>query len=175
VVPADEFTLVEKGVLKNLMNNRTLTDARQSANGFGDGPGVIEVTINQKNSEKALKDKLIAQAKKEGLDYAIIVRDEPYFGQGLVNVYKVNVRDGKEEFVRNAILNPGNLKTLKRILGASGKSQAYNLAGNDNGLGLDVGMVSYIVPDALLLEEMELQPFRMPLLKEEVFVKSPLK
>lgn len=176
IVPADELTIVAGGVLKNLLNNRTLTHPSQTANGFSSGPGVIEVTLTKKNSEKELKEKLIAQAKKEGLDYAVIVRDSPGFGFGLMNIYRVSVTDGKEELLRNAILNEASLKTLKRVMGASEKYRAYNLGGtNFQDLGQDLGVISFIIPKAMLFEEMEIQPFRMPSLKEEDYVASPLK
>jgi len=176
IVPADELVVVENGVLKTLLNNRTLTNTTQIANGFGSGPGVIEVTIAQKNTDKVLKEKLLAQAKKEGLDYAIIVRDEPAFGMGLLNVYKVSVTDGKEELYRQAVIAKLNFKTLKHILGASDKYQALNISpeGNFN-QGNHQGMTSYIVPQAVLVEEADVKSFNMPTLKEENYVSNPLK
>lgn len=174
IVPAAELTLVEKGILKNLMNNRTLTNEQQSANGLGSGPGVLEVTLDMKDSETALKTKLLAQAKKEGLDYAIIVREETGIRQGLLNVYKIFVEDGREEMVRYAMLNPGNFKTLKKILGATANYQAHNIGMGGGGYGMEPTMLSLIVPAGLLVEEMSLQPLRMPSLKQEEYVKSPL-
>lgn len=176
IVPADEVVVVQNGVLKTLLNNRTLTHPTQTANGFSSGPGVLEITLTHKQSEKVLKEKLLAQAKKEGLDYAIIVRDAPGFGFGLMNVYKVYVKDGKEQYMRNAILNPTNVKTLKRILGASSQYQAHNLGGSLNvASGGSSQVMSLIVPQAVLLQEMDIQPFRMPSLKEEEYVSNPLK
>jgi hypothetical protein len=35
--------------------------------------------------------------------------------------------------------------------------------------------MSLIVPQAVLLQEMDIQPFRMPSLKEEEYVSNPLK
>ena len=67
------------------------------------GPGVLEVTSSQKNSEKELKEKLMAKAKAEGLEYAYIIRNSPAL-MGMMNVYKVSLKDGKEELVRNAVL-----------------------------------------------------------------------
>ncbi len=173
IVPADEVNVVESGILKNLLNNRTITNSSQTANGFSSGPGVIEVMIKLSDSEKLLKEKLIAQARKDGLDYAMIIREASGFG--IVNVYKVSVADGKEELVRNASLNRNNLKTVKRILGASESYNAHNLVEGNNGRAGGIALVSMIVPQAVLIQEMEIQPFRLPSLKEEKYVSSPLK
>lgn len=174
VRPPDELAIIENGVLKNLLNNRTLTNPNQVANGFSDGPGVVEVTIAQKDSDKTLKEKLLAQAKKEGLQFALILR-EGSSRMGFVDAYKVDVNTGKEEQVKNVTLRQTGFKTWKRILGASEKYAAYNLGGQ--GFGRDGGQnhTSWIVPQAVLLEEAEVQPIKMPSLKEEEYVSSPLK
>jgi hypothetical protein len=168
VVPPDEVLLVENGVLKAMLNNRTLTGANQAANGFSSGLGVIETTFSQKDTDQSLKDKLIAKAKEEGLDYAIIIRDEFSFGMGIVNAFKIHVKDGKEELTRNNVISRLNLKSFKNILGASARTQAVNL-GQNNG-----PVASFILPESILFDDMEIQPFKMPTLKEEDYVSNPL-
>lgn len=177
IIPPDELVVVERGILKTILNDRTITQPSQTANGFSAGPGVFEVSIAQKNSAETLKEKLIEQAKKEGLDYAIIVRDPSGFGIGLLNVYRVSVADGKEELLQNAMMNQSNLKTLKRILGASENYKAYNIspAFIDGGFNSGSALMSAIVPEAVLIEEMQIMPFSMPSLKEEEYVSNPLK
>lgn len=174
VRPPDELTIIENGVLKNLLNNRTLTNPNQVANGFSDGPGVVEVTIAQKDSDKTLKEKLLAQAKKEGLQFALILRDGSS-RMGFVDAYKVDVNTGKEEQVKNVTLRQTGFKTWKRILGASEKYAAHNLGGQGFGRNGGQNHTSWIVPQAVLLEEAEVQPIKMPSLKEEEYVSSPLK
>jgi hypothetical protein len=174
IVPSDELIVVEKGVLKSLLNDRTITHVTQSANGFSSGPGVLEVTSEQKNSEKELKEKLIARAKAEGLDYALIVRNSPAL-MGMMNVYKVSLKDGSEEKMRNGVYEGMNFKTLKRILGASDKYIAHNLNVPDfQNTGRNGGMGSYIVPESILLEEVEVKPVQLPILREEEYVINPL-
>ena len=172
--PSEELVIVENGVLKNLLNDRTLTNPAQVANGFSSGPGVVEITTAHKNSEKELKDKLLAAAKGEGLDYALIIRQSPML-MGVLNVHKISVKDGKEELVRNALLSEMNFRTLRRMLGASGNYQAHNLNGakflNPGANGPEI---SFIVPEAILLESVEVKPFEIPTLKEEEFVSNPL-
>ena len=114
---------------------------------------------------------LIARAKEEGLDYAMIVRDVPGLGIGLMNVYQVSVADGSEELVRSAMFSDPGLKMLRRVMGASDQYQAQNIA---SGFGPSRNIVSVICPQALLLEEMEIVPFQMPTLKEEQYVSNPL-
>jgi hypothetical protein len=172
IVPAEELIAVEKGVLKNLMNNRTITSPSQQANGFDSGPGVLEISIAYQDNEKTLKDKLITKAKAEGLDYAYIIREASALGMGLKNVYRVSVTDGKEELIKNALLETNGFKTFKRMMGASAKYQAFNLGGEDPNQG--GALISFIVPEAVLLEEMEIKPFPMPTLKEEQYVSNPL-
>jgi hypothetical protein len=94
---------------------------------------------------------------------------------GMMNVYKVSLKDGSEELVRNAVYEGINFKTFKRILGASGKYVAHNLSVPDfQNTGQNGGMGSYIVPEAILLGEMEVKPVQLPILKEEVYVTNPL-
>lgn len=167
VEPAEELTLVENGVLKNLLNDRTLVKAGQHANGLGSGPGVVSVTFASGVKMTDLKIKLITLAKQQGLDYAIIVR-ESFGSYGMVNVYKVNVETGAEELMRAATLSALSLKDFKRIADVSGDMQVQNLAFGS------AGLMSAIVPKGILLEEVEVGISRMPLLKEEEYVSSPL-
>ena len=125
-MPADELIVVENGVLKNLLNDRTRINSTQRANGFSGGPGVSEVISLQKNSEKELKEKLIARAKAEGLEYPYIIRNSPEL-MGMMNVYKVSVKDGKEELARNAFMKESIFKIFKRILGAYDKYDSHNV------------------------------------------------
>ena len=168
VVPPDELTIIEKGVLKTLMNNRTITHASQTANGFAAGPGVLEVTFAGKDTEKTLKEKLIKKAKEEGLEYAIIVR-EAGESFGPQSVYKVSVADGSETLVRNARLGVSNLKALKKVLGAS----ADYAVDNRSSLRMEQPL-SVIAPKCLLIEELDISSFRTPSLKQDEYVSSPL-
>lgn len=174
IKPPDELVIIENGVLRNLLNDRTIINDSQTANGFSSGPGVVEVTTTFKNSGKELKEKLLAAAKAEGLDFALIIRQSPLL-MGVVNVYKVSVSDGKEELMRDALLSEVNFRNLRRLLGASGNYQAHNLNTSKffNPGASGPGM-SYIVPEAILIESLDVKPFEMPALKEEDYVSNPL-
>ncbi|MBX2895787.1 MAG: hypothetical protein KF763_10115 [Cyclobacteriaceae bacterium] len=170
VVPPAELTLIDKGILKDLLNDRSLTSTTQTANGHRDGPGVIQVSISDQATIKQLKDKLIAQAKEQGLDYAIIIRNENFGRIGMFNVFKVNLQTGAEEFQRQARFNQLNFRNLRKIW-ATAEDVAYNLPG----YGADGAFTSYIVPQAMLIGEVEVVRAEIPSYKEDEFVKDPLK
>lgn len=173
VVPGEEVTIFEKGVLRNLLNNRTITNPSQAANGFASGPGVLEISVDKQMTNDELKELLIARAKEEGLDYALIVRESPAAGMGMMNIYKVSVSDGSEQLMRNGLFSRPGLKTMRQLLGASSTSSAHNIGGRGgfNGMG---SVMSVICPDAILMGEMEIAPFGMPVLKEEDYIPNPL-
>jgi predicted Zn-dependent protease len=170
VVPPDELTLIDKGMLKNLLNDRTLTSTTQTANGHRDGPGVIQVSVSEQYNSKQLKEKLIAQAKEAGLEYAIIIRNENFGRIGLFNVYKVNLQTGAEEFQRQARFSSLSLRNLRKVSATTGEA-----AFNQPGFGAEGGFTSYIVPQGLLIGEVEIVRAEIPSYKEDEFVKDPLK
>jgi len=154
VVPDKELTLIENGVLRNMLNGRRPTQKIQHSNGhfrydylnnqWRVSPGNILITSNQTFSNEELRKKLIEAAKEEDLEYAYIVRQ--YSGNNLI--YKVYVADGREELVRGAtISDDANLKTFKRILGASNQEKIDSF---------DQMQVTMIYPDAILFEEMDI-------------------
>lgn len=156
VVPDKELTLIDNGVLRNMLNGRKPTKKighsnghvryDYNANNFRVMPGNILITCNQMYSNEELRKKLIAAAKEEDLDYAYIVKIMD--SGGLYFIYKIYVNDGREELVRGAtISDAANLRSFKRILGASNKEQTVSF-GNVQ--------ASFITPDALLFEEMDI-------------------
>lgn len=168
VVPVESLVLIENGQLDNLLNDRTITQENQTATGHNDGPGVVEVTIKQAPNKLDLKQQLIQAAKNEGLDHAIIIRDLSFGGMGFVNVYKVSVTDAKEELLRSANIKLPDLKALRKLLSASQNKAAYNVQ------IIRGGIVSMIVPDAILVEDVDLKSLNIPFLKEEIYISSPL-
>lgn len=171
VVPADEIVLIENGVLKTLMNDRTLTKDTQTANGLGSGPGVLSVTFKSAIPAAEMKAKLVDEAKKQGLDYCLIVKnagDGRRYG-GAMNVYKVYVDDGREEMIRQASMSVLSRRDFRKILAASKESAVYNYVDGER------EFTSIICPEAILVEEVEFHPSEIPTYKEEVYVPSPLK
>jgi predicted Zn-dependent protease len=151
VAPDKELVLVENGVLKNMLNGRTPTKKFKHSNGHARinqriSPGNVLFTSNDTYSPDELKTKLLSAAKEEDLDYAYIVRR--YRGNGPLSIYRIYVADGREELLRGAILPDFNIRSYKRMLGASNREFFYNTHSFGN-------FATYIVPDALLFEELE--------------------
>ncbi|MGC3946885.1 MAG: metallopeptidase TldD-related protein [Chryseolinea sp.] len=169
VVPADELILVDKGILKNQLNDRSLARDGQQANGHAGGPAVIDVSSSKGTTEKALKQSLIKLATDEGLPYAIIVRESGDVRGSMAEVWKVDLTTGAETLLRPAQVRRLSLKDLKKVTGISSAQQAYNVPAGEGSL------TSIICPSALLLERIDVVPLRLPYEKEDVeYVTSPL-
>jgi predicted Zn-dependent protease len=175
-VPEKELVLVENGVLRNMLNGRTPTKKFPHSNGHMRmnlnymmpkiSPGNILLTSNNTYSPNELKNKLLAAAKEEDLDYAYIVRR--YRGNGPLSVYRIYVADGREELLRGAILPDFNIKSYKRILGASNREFLYNTH-------MFGSFSTYIVPEALLFEEIEVTRNNNITFKKPFIVPQPTK
>lgn len=172
VVPDKELVLVEDGVLKNLLTSRKPSKRFPHSNGHSRGifqngdiqPGVIRMSSKgNAYSSAELKQKLIEAAKEEDYEYAYIVRSligEPF------QLYRVDVKDGSEELLRGGRINDMSLKSFKRILGVSDKEAILNtLAG---GLGR-----SYIVPEGILFEEIDIIKDNNVVLKKPYILEKP--
>ncbi len=171
VVPPDELVLIEKGVLKNLLNDRSLIRREQTANGHSGGPGVIQIFTDNGVPLNEMKKILLAEAKKEGLEYAYFVSDENNFGSPIGYVTKINVADGKEQIYRGAAWRSSSMRSLKKLEASSKERKAYNLPGRATGK-----VISFIVPEAILLGNFEIREGRGSMIrKEEDYVVSPLK
>jgi predicted Zn-dependent protease len=162
VVPPERLSLVENGILKNLLNDRTPTHKAPHSNGHSliRSLGLIETvssgafrisdTIVKKRDE--LKSELLRLAKEEGYDYAYIVRN--YRGSSDLEIYRVSVADGKETLVRAATLSDFDRSSFRKILAVSDKEQIYNGITN-NGL-----LFSAIAPEAILFEDLQITATR---------------
>ena len=158
VVPPEKLVLVENGMLKTLLSDRIPTAKVPHSNGHslhspGAGAsintGAIRLQHTGMKSKEALRQELLSKAKEEGYEYAYIVRETMGAGSLPLDLYRVNVEDGSEELVRSAQINNVNSQIFKKISAVSDKELIYN--GNVGNL------ITIIVPDAILFEEMEIQ------------------
>ena len=157
VAPEKEIILVENGVLKSMLNRRTPTKKIPGSNGhyrfnFNSmnphiAPGNVLLTSNDTYSKEELKKKLLDMAKEEDLEYAYIIRK--IWQSNVIMLYKIYVEDGREEIVRGAKLEGFNLKSFKRISGAASQNYVRHTANYGS-------LATYIVPDGLLFEELEI-------------------
>jgi predicted Zn-dependent protease len=154
VVPPKQLTLVEKGILKNLLSDRTPTLAVPHSNGhaltnvtgndMSVSTGVVRLTCSVTKPYNALKDTLLKLAAEEGYDYAFIVKN----GNGF---YRINVADGAETRIRSAEFQDFNRNSFKKVTAVSDNEQIYN------GLGKMSNAISVIIPDAMLFEDIQIR------------------
>jgi len=166
------------------------------------GSGVIEMSSSSSQSYEQLKAALIAAAKEEDYEYAYIVRkmanpmanvpglsaytqagDAAFTISRPVYIYRISVKDGKEELVRSAKISDLSLKSFKRIVGVSSEKQVYNtmLKGKSrsfyswrsdfNLFGIPA---SFIVPQAIVFQELEVEKDKTIVLKNETMAPNPL-
>jgi hypothetical protein len=167
------------------------------------GSGVIELTSADTKSYNDLKAALIAAAKEEDYEYAYIVRKmaNPMAGvPGLsafvpssntgvfgisrpVYIYKISVADGKEELVRSAKIADLSLKSFKRIVGVTDTQEVYNTIQKgkqgsystyQSRFTLVGAPASFIVPKAIVFQELEVEKDKEIVLKKETIVPSPM-
>jgi len=130
-VPAEKLTLIDKGVLKTLCSSRRPTRGVPKSNGHsGDGSGTVSilfVSTEPSMNAKQMKKKLIELGKEQGYEHVYIARSMARmptwmlslgsmlssvfssFGGGLTlyptEIYRVSVKNGKEELVRGATVS----------------------------------------------------------------------
>jgi len=173
-IPAKRVPLVENGVLKNFLLSRHPVDGFLQSNGHGRAQlnrrpvarmANLIASSTKQVSDPELKQMLIAETKRQGKPYGLIIRDiqggntnTSSFGyqafKGIPRlVYRVDARDGKETLVRGVEVVGTPLSAVSKIV-ATGKTQ-----GVFNGFcGAESGNVpvSTVAP-ATLLREIELQ------------------
>ncbi len=192
VIPPEKLVLVENGILKTLLNGRTPSRNVSESNGhmrfdyeFGGlvkqvGPGVIQVTSSNPSTLKELKEKLIQKAREDGLEYGIIIKSLEVGGSiKPINIIRISTESGHEEIVRSARIKPPSLNNLKRHLGVSDNFLVHNtilsVSSGRNSTSYVTGIpVSFIVPDAILMEDIELESVRQPLTSLLPFIENPV-
>jgi hypothetical protein len=180
-----------------------------SGAGSGLGPAVVSVTATAGKSRAEMKAQLLELAKVEGLEYGVIVRKlksptsgaERRFdamsmmmmargaqeGPSLTKpilVYRVWVKDGREELVRSVKLGSLALSSLRRMGGAAQEQMAYNTLVPGGGGGFSFMMApsfsasgvpaSFILPQALIFEELEVKKEQREFTPKLPVVPSPL-
>lgn len=171
-VEARPLRLVEKGVLKEVCSTRTPSQLSKVSNGHNRGgsasPGHLFLSSDAGVALSGLRQKLIEDGKKEGLDSVLIVRRTmPSFlgsgssrtldlirfigGRGGVFgpsvVYKVDVKTGKEELIRGARIKNISKKNLLTMQAASDDAEVYAVSYPTDRSATTIGLVT---PSVLL-------------------------
>ncbi|MDH8701217.1 putative Zn-dependent protease [Dysgonomonadaceae bacterium PH5-43] len=166
VIPPEKITLVEKGILKNLLNDRVPTAKAPHSNGHNlfdrnlsnsTSFGVARLTYSNTKSNAELRKELLERAIEEGYEYAYIVKAGTETRGYSFDIYRIYT-DGREELLRSAVINNFDAQCFKRIVAASDKEVVHNYL-----------MSTVISPSAVLFEELEIRNDRV-----DNFRKPPL-
>lgn len=198
VVPPDSLTLIKNGVLVNKLNGRTPAQDVDSTNGHmrtsigysgaqkSIGPGIVKISSSGTNTHEELKQKLIEMAKEEGYDYGIMVKSMGVTAtEAPLKVYKVLAETGEEIPLHAVSVGSPDDKSLKNIAGVSDSlmvknmlySFGYSTAINSDGIsnrGMGGMPTSFIVPSAILLEDIDVSPKRIRYSNMTPLIESPL-
>lgn len=166
MTPKDEIVLVKEGVINELMVGRNYKSDEMLPTGTGSGLGVVHIDFEEtKKKEAALKQMLIKEVKKRKLDYGLIIRKMN--GSQQFNVYRVK-SDGEEELYKWARLSSFDKKSLRKIMAVTESKVVINMPSQN-------GVTSYITPFAMLINDVDVEPVRMPMMKQDdPLVPSPL-
>lgn len=173
-VRGQRTTLVSSGVLKSYLLSRHPVEGFLQSNGHGRSQGTHRPVARMSNllvestkqvGDEQLKAMLIAEAKRQGKPFGLMIRDitggntnTSSFGyqafKGIPRmVYRVDVRDGKESLVRGVEIVGTPLSSINKVMATGKRLGVFNgFCGAESG---NVP-VSAIAP-ATLLQEIELQ------------------
>jgi TldD protein len=173
-VPAQRTALVEDGVLRTFLLSRRPVKPFTRSNGHGRSQGVhppvarmanLVVSSKKQVSMAELKRLLVAEAKRQGKPYGLVIQDitggntntASYGFQAFKGtprlVYRVDVATGREELVRGVELVGTPLTSINKLVATGDTPKVFNgFCGAESGYV----PVSTVAP-AALISELELQ------------------
>ena len=173
-VPAQRTVLVEDGVLRSFLLSRKPVKPFTRSNGHGRSQGAqppvarmgnLVVASSRRVPMAELKQMLLAEAKRQGKPYGLIIRDitggntntQSYGYQAFKGTprlaYRVDVATGREELVRGVELVGTPLSSINRLVATGDEVRVFNgFCGAESGYV----PVSTVAP-AALISEVELQ------------------
>lgn len=187
VVPPDSIVLIKDGILHNLLNGRTPSRNTLASNGHMRfsytysglntqvGPGVIRIESEGGETIEELRSKLLEKARESGLEYAIVIRPLETMSTAKPKIIsKIWLESGEEELIRMAQVSDPDTRNLRHPLGFSNQPIVLNTLWSGNGEGGSTGIpVSFIAPDGLLLDDIELSSLRKSLTNMVPVVPNP--
>ena len=177
VTPANELLLIENGMLRALMCDRIPTKKINTPTGHRIytyqpqnistrvSPGVLVISASNGISRDSLKSVLLETARTEGLEYAFIIRSLP--AGRYASLYRVSVADGSEQLIRAGVPSRIDMAKLKRSLGVSEGTVVVNMIAGG-------APVSVICPDAMVIEEIDIEKRNLQNTTKLPTVKNPL-
>jgi hypothetical protein len=174
VVPPGEIVLIENGILKNLLSNRVPTPGIRESNGhhrialsssgftFQDAPSIVKVSSDHVSDYDKLVRQLRELADEKGLEYAYVIKPLiPDANESPFCFYRMDLNTGEEKLVKPMEIGTTDLNDLNKRISVSGQIYIYNTLFNSNVLYGNTRFngvpVSIILPDALLLEELNIK------------------
>jgi len=181
VVPKDELILVDKGILKTMLNDRVPTSKIKESNGHRrfalngpyvsavKAPGIVNISYNNGESSGTLRKTVLKEAEKNGLEFIYVIRKFEVSNPGQIRslasmmggrslsvskpigVYKVMVKTGEEQLVRSALISDFQLNKFKDIMAGSKEQIVYNTM-----LNMSVP-VSFIVPKVVVFNDVSIE------------------
>ena len=158
IKPEAEIPLVEKGILKQILNRATPTEHAMHSTGsarFTNNPqsvslatsvGTFHVKATGTIAADKLTKELIKMGKKKKLEYVYKITC-PAGAQSL-RLYQIYVKTGEEKPARITSAVLPTLSQLEKIAAISSKENVYNLSKDIN--------TSVICPSAIILDDIEL-------------------
>jgi TldD protein len=176
-VPGKEVSLIENGILKNLLMSRTPVKGMEQSNGHarggGAGIGVVQVISTNKKSYAQLKQQLIEAAKEDGLEFGYIVRGITPVSESMADTESIQSMvlsalspqgpaqfnltkpysifrvypDGREEMVRGVEFGSISINALKNILATSDDETVCNYPVSMSNLRSGLGGMLSILGD----------------------------
>jgi hypothetical protein len=169
-IAAEKVVLVEDGHLKSFLMSRAPREGLGKSNGHGRSGlvgwarghvGNLIVSARKGLTKKALRARLSAEVRDEGLDFGIVVTElqtrTSATGGELMPAAQLAYRvtaDGKETLMRGATLSPFSVRDLRDVLAAGQGGAVYSFV-TENDAGTD--LPASIVAPALLFEDVEIR------------------
>ena len=167
VVPKDELVLVDKGVLKTLLNDRVPTSNIKESNGYcrlglrssslaaQKAPGIINVSYENGEPATSFLKNVLQDAEKNGLEFVFAIRKLESAGGRATSrplcVYRIDVKTGEEQLMRSAIISEFPRTAFKQITLGTREQIAYNMLWNSS------VPVSFIVPQAIVFNDLSIE------------------
>ena len=159
VVPKAQTVLIEKGMLKGLLNGCIPSPYAPHSTGssrfllapanyaYTTAPGVVHIQADKTTKQGKMKKALLKAARKEGLKHAYIVRK---VAENASLVYQTDVETGREILVRNVSISPIGLDKMEDMAEISSEEHAFNYVWNGQVFS------SFIGPRSVLLKNIKI-------------------
>jgi predicted Zn-dependent protease len=199
-VPTRRIALIEHGLLRTMLTDRTpisgVTRSTGNSRGGGILPGNLVVTATTTMSDEQLKRELLVLVEEREAEFGMLVRrmGNPQLRrwgeigrlsrsagsevEPPIEVYRV-YRDGREELVRNAIFSGISAASFKDIVAASETRTAYNIllwlrsSSGSHAYGTAGFAVPSLLFDDLTITKPSGEVPRLPVAPHPFFARSP--